>query len=505
MLRKTRIFLAAIFFAGITLVFLDFTGTVQQYLGWINKIQFLPALLAVHAVAFVAFALLTLVFGRIYCSVICPLGVMQDIISRLSASRKRKHSRFRYSREKKWLRYGFLALFIVLLIAGGGALVALLDPYSAYGRIATNILAPAYAGINNLLAIASEKADSYMFYRTDIWLPSLAVLSIAIVTLVIVAVLAWRNGRTYCNTVCPVGTILGFFSRFALLRPVVDHSKCIKCGLCSHKCKASCIDPKKSEIDYSRCVTCMDCIDSCSSGAIKYRLAYGRKAAAGENLGSGSHTEAAPDNGRRLFLTTSATLLTAKALHAQTSKGDGGLADIEPKKTPEREQRILPPGAASAQHFERHCTACQLCVAQCPNNVLRPSTNTDHFMQPEMFFEKGSCRPDCVRCSEVCPAEAIKPITLAEKTSIQIGVAVWNKDLCVVNTKGVPCGLCARRCPTGAITMIPVKDNEGNDTGRAFPMINAERCIGCGACEYHCPARPYPAICVNGIEEHRHI
>lgn len=187
MLRKIRITLAVLFFAAVTALFLDFTGTIHTWLGWTAKIQFLPALLA---------------------------------------------------------------------------------PYSSYGRIASNLFAPLYRWGNNLLAYLAERADSYAIYETEVWLKSLPTFIIAAVTFIALVALAWRNGRTYCNTICPVGTTLGLFSRFSLFRPVIDSGKCKNCSLCSRRCKASCIDYKNHRIDYSRCVSCMDCIDTCKHDAL---------------------------------------------------------------------------------------------------------------------------------------------------------------------------------------------------------------------------------------------
>lgn len=270
-MRGRRV-LAVFSFIGITLLFLDFTGTIHAWLGWMAKIQFLPALLVLNVGVVVALVLLTLLFGRVYCSVICPLGVMQDIVSWISGKRKKKGYRFFYSPEKKWLRYGVLGLFIATMIAGIGSFVALLAPYSSYGRIASNLFVPLSRWGNNLLAYFAERADSYAFYETEGWIKSLPTFIIAVVTFLVLIVLAWRNGRTYCNTICPVGTVLGFLSRFSLFRITIDESKCNACGLCSRKCKAACIDGKEHQVDYSRCVVCMDCIDTCKHGAIKYRL-----------------------------------------------------------------------------------------------------------------------------------------------------------------------------------------------------------------------------------------
>lgn len=500
MLRKIRLILAVLFFIAVTALFLDFTGTIHAWLDWTAKVQFLPALLALNAGVVVALVLLTLLVGRVYCSVICPLGVMQDIVSWISGRRKKKRYRFSYSPEKKWLRYGIFGLFVIALVAGIGSFVALLAPYSSYGRIASNLFAPIYRWGNNLLAYFAERADSYAFYETEVWMKSLPTFVIAVTTFIVLAVLAWRNGRTYCNTICPVGTVLGFFSRFSLFRITIDESKCNRCGLCSRKCKAACIDGKEHRIDYSRCVACMDCIDTCNHGAIGFRM---RTKASEKHTGKDAKRQAESgqiDTARRSFLSATAVLAATSVMKAQEKKVDGGLAVIEDKKIPVRATPIVPPGAWSARHFAQHCTACQLCVSACPNNVLRPSTDLQKLMQPEMSYERGYCRPECTRCSDVCPAGAIRPIAIEEKSSTRIGHAVWIRKNCIPLTDGVECGNCARHCPSGAILMIP-SDSEDVNSVR-IPVVNAERCIGCGACENLCPARPFSAIYVEGHTMH---
>ena len=277
MLKKIRVILAVLFFVAVTLLFLDFTGAIHHWLGWVAIIQFLPAVLAINLVVIIALLVLTILFGRIYCSVICPLGVFQDGVANLS--KKGKKGKYSYSKELKWLRYGVFALFVIALIAGLNSLVALLAPYSAWGRIVQNFLAPVWQWGNNLFASIAEKHESYAFYTKEVWLKSLPTFIIAAVTLVAIVILAWKNGRTYCNTICPVGTTLSFFSRFAMFRPVIDASKCKSCHLCEHKCKAACIDiDGGKKIDYSRCVDCFNCIDNCKFDALHYRFAWGKTA-----------------------------------------------------------------------------------------------------------------------------------------------------------------------------------------------------------------------------------
>ncbi|MBO7601580.1 MAG: 4Fe-4S dicluster domain-containing protein [Bacteroidaceae bacterium] len=522
MVRKIRLTLATIFFVCITLMFLDFTGVTHTWFSWMAKLQFLPAVLALNVGVIILLIALTLIFGRIYCSVICPMGVFQDIIAWFGKKARPKKERkipYNYSKALSGLRYTVLGVFVMAIIAGVGSFVALLAPYSSYGRIASNIFQPIYRWGNNILASIAEKYDSYAIYDVDVWVKSMPTLIIAVVTLVIIFILAWRNGRTYCNTICPVGTVLGFFARFSFFHITFDAEKCKNCSMCSRNCKASCIDYKTHTVDYSRCVTCGNCLEQCKFGALSYKFATPSMATAFpkpvvvEKPAPKAEAKAeakaeVKDPGLRTFLTTIAVGAAAAAKaqiipEATDKKVDGGLAEIADKVKPNRATKIVPPGAISLKNMANHCTGCQLCVSACPNGVLRPSTDLLTLMQPEASYEVGYCRPECVRCSEVCPAGAIKLIDVAEKSSIQVGHAVWTRELCVPIRDGQECGNCARHCPTSAITMVLSDPNDPKSL--KIPAVNEELCIGCGACENLCPSRPLSAIHVEGHEVHRTI
>lgn len=531
MLKKVRIFFAALFFCSITLAFLDFTGTARAWLGWTAKLQFLPALFAANFAVVALLALATLLFGRIYCSAVCPLGVLQDIVSKFAGRRKR--NRFSYKRPKTYLRIAFFALFAVCSALGLLSAVSLIAPYGAYGRIASNIFAPIWALGNNALSFIAERFDSYAFYSTEVWTRGIGAFLVAAATFAVVGFLAWRGGRTYCNTVCPVGTLLGFLAKYSLFKPVVDVSKCNSCGLCARNCKGQCINSKEHKIDYSSCVSCFDCIGNCRRGAISYSYRKG-----GADSGKSAATKPAskpaakPDSknsdspasvrasknssdfskienpaisakGRRGFFSSLLVFAGAAAAEAEEKINDGGLAPIKSRRKPDRATRITPPGARSAANLAEKCVACQLCVSACPTRAIVPSAKLSDFMQPEMSYEHGYCLPECTKCSQVCPAGAILPITPAEKTSIQIGRAVWHKARCVVNADGLQCDNCFRQCPTGAISMV-VQDPK-NPKSLKVPVVDEARCIGCGACENLCPARPVAAICVEGYSVHNII
>ncbi len=487
MLKKIRVTLATLFLIGITAMFLDFTGVAHAWLSWMAKLQFLPAVLGLNLAVILFVLAITILFGRIYCSVICPAGVFQDVVARIAD--KFGKNRYSSSKENKVLRFTVLGVFVLLILLGFTALASVIAPYSAYGRIAHNFFQPVYLWINNLLASVAEHYDSYSVYTVDVWIKGGAVFAIAAITLLVFTVLAWRNGRTWCNNVCPVGTVLGYVAKFSIFKIHIDKSKCVHCTLCEKNCKSACIDSKSGTIDHTRCVSCMNCIGKCRKGAIK----FGREAKV-----SVSADSKPTDTNLRAMLTTGAVLAVSGVAKAQEKTVDGGYAVIADKKIPVRETPVKPSGSISLKNFQSHCTACQLCVSACPNGVLRPSGKLENFMQPEMSFERGFCRPECTRCSEVCPSGAILRITREEKTAIRAGHAVWVKQNCLPAKDGVSCGKCAKMCPSGAITMVPME--EGGKV--MIPALNSERCLGCGACEYYCPSRPLSAIYVEGNDVH---
>jgi len=492
--RITRMVIEVVMLLGITLMLCDITGLTHRWLSWMAGIQLMPALLSLSVVIVVVWIVLTLLLGRVYCSTICPLGGMQDVFAHLGHNYRKRHQKAKgphtgYRINRRWLRLGIaVAFFVLLAVPMTGVLAHLLEPYSAYGRIASSLIAPLYEWVNNGLAALARHYQSYLIYETPVMVNSWIVLSVAAATLLILSIWAALRGREYCNTICPVGTMLSWLSRWTIIRPVINTDKCTNCGGCGRKCKANAIDTLNHRVDMAQCIDCYDCMDYCKQGAISLQLTrWGR--------------ESRPvDKDRRKFLGILGGLAVAGTVEAQMHKMDGGLAAIEKKKVPERAVPVRPAGSLSLRHFSAHCTACQLCVSACPSGVLQPSRRWENLMQPELQYQDGYCILGCNRCAEVCPTNAIMPIAREEKSAIQIGHAVWIADNCVVKTDGVSCGNCAEHCPTGAIQMV---DGARQGYGHLIPSIDTERCIGCGKCEYVCPSRPFSAIYVEGVEEQR--
>ena len=417
-LRLMRIAVALVCVTLLALTFVDWgdgTATVDALRragAELARWQFVPAVLSVSALTVCLLLVLTLLFGRIYCSTLCPLGVVQDGVNAVRELRDKKaRTRFSYRRPSPWLRYGVLALTVVCVVAGVGFVVALVDPYSIFGRLMHEGLRPVVQGANNFLA--AFFGDSFGREVISVsWLSAL----VALVTIVVIGFFAWVGGRRYCTSFCPVGTLLGEVSRASLFKFEIDTAKCIDCGLCGRKCKAECIDTANHRIDPTRCVVCFDCIDACSQGAISYTMR------------SKTSKEKPADNSRREFLATMATIAAIPVAEAQQRKqqmqgamqGRGGHGSGP--------RPVAPPGAQSLENLHSKCTACHLCVSKCPSQVLQPAVTEyglQGIMQPVMRYDKGYCLYDCTLCGEVCPTGAILPLALEQKRMTQLGHALF--------------------------------------------------------------------------------
>lgn len=508
-LKILRIIISLFFFLTIGFAFLDFTNSFSSsFTTGLIYFQFIPSLMKFLKIVgwttfgFMFIILLTLFFGRVYCSTVCPLGILQDVVIRISNKFKSKRKqRFRYSKPLNVLRYVLLILVaisfflgVVLSVTGGNVLVNWLDPYSNFGRIVSNIFRPAYIGLNNLGAAILESADVYWLYPVKIYFAPVAAMLLPVIIFIVVIWMSATKGRLYCNTICPVGTFLGLLSKVSVFKIKMDKKTCTKCGKCAAVCKASCINIKEQQIDDSRCIDCYNCIDVCPENSIAYSGQARRAGLSIENIGK-------VDTTKRDFIakTIAYTIGFAgltkmlKAQHVPTNK--------KPTTVPnEKNYPVCPPGAMSIENFTDKCTACHLCVSACPTRVIQPSYleyGLFGIMQPHLDYHTNFCNFECTICSEVCPTGAILPLTPEEKKLTQIGVVTFLIENCIVYTDNTDCGACSEHCPTKAVDMKPYKDN------LSIPTINTDICIGCGACEYACPTTPYKAIYVDGNAFHK--
>lgn len=266
MLKLLRRSLAVIVFIGFLCAFQDVGGRALVRLsGW----QVIPALLALDFLALAVVFGLTALFGRFYCSVFCPLGILQDAIAALASLCGVKVQR-EYSRAGSKLRWIVLGLSSVCVVFGVVAIPALIFPYSAFGRIATALFVPVATFAMNLTASLFDALDMPILMKQEIFIKGAMALFVAAATLVALGGVTVWKGRWFCNALCPAGTLLGACATRPLFRLKIDPTACVKCGICEKQCKARCIDSRNAVIDNARCVRCMNCIYACAKGAIKW-------------------------------------------------------------------------------------------------------------------------------------------------------------------------------------------------------------------------------------------
>ncbi len=522
-LRKIRIVISLIFFIAFSFIFLDFRRIIpEDIINGITWLQFIPSILkfinvlSISAVGFLVVIVLTLLFGRVYCSSVCPLGIFQDIIIWFSKKFKKKRKRyFKFSEPHNKLRYGLLILSVLAFIFGIITFINLLDPYSNFGRIFTFFVKPVIILVNNLLAAILGKVKIYTLFPVEIKLIPAIIFLLQFIILGVVVWMSAIHGRLFCNTICPVGTFLGFLSKFSLFRIRIDHSTCTSCGLCGMVCKASCLSTKDQKLDVSRCISCFNCLTVCSSNSVLYSA---RKTAPLKVEEIKIDDIGKTDIGKRKFVFGTIAFTfgmmgisraqdQAKAQTQTQTQNQDTISKVIPKNAKPteikeaREFPVCPPGGTSIELYNNRCTACNLCVNACPNDVLQPAFleyGLVGLMQPRMDYWIGFCNFECTRCLDVCPTGALLPVEIETKKLTQLGIAKFIKENCIVHTDKTDCGACSEHCPTKAVKMVPYEEK-----GLVIPEVEDKICIGCGACEFACPTTPYKAIFINGNYEHK--
>ena len=497
-IRVTRTITAIVVICLTTLAFCDFALGLSPVGRTLASMQFIPALFSLSAAWTLTWLAVAFLFGRIYCSTFCPMGIFMDICSRLSRGRKGSpRKRYHHTAPRNTLRFTILATAGMAAAIGFPLLLVMLDPLSSYGRGVTFTLEP-------LTLVLSGHSDKAMLMFGS----SAVAAVIAVAVMVAVALVAMRSGRTICNTICPVGTTFAIPSAYALMHMDINTDLCTNCYHCVHVCKAHCIDLSSHLIDSSRCVVCFDCADECPAHAISYRQGshrlglpliervMARRPQIVKLPEASTENESAPEGrlplDRRTFLATgvvaAATIATARAQSSISGIRKAAHEAMHPVNWP------APPGISSFAAFLDHCTACGACIAACPSKVIKFSSTQygiTHPMRPVLDYDKAWCLADCVRCTHRCPTGALKPLSPDEKKLKPIGRARIFPENCFVWTGQSRCLACKHVCPADAISL------NRSTPGRVGPEVDHEACIGCGACQNVCPA-PDKAIFVDG-------
>ncbi|MGN0852254.1 MAG: 4Fe-4S dicluster domain-containing protein [Kiritimatiellia bacterium] len=462
-LKWIRAAVAAVLLVSVTLFFLGLAGGC----GLLARVQIVPALLSCSLLPLALWLVVTALFGRVYCSTVCPLGVFQDVLIRLFA--RPWGRRWRPRPPRRLVSACAWAAFFVLLAVGGTSLAGLLDPYGTYGRFASQLFAPLADLLNNRLADWLGTDGPVVLFKREVFVRSLAGFSLAASSLfLLILVVAWK-GRLVCNSLCPVGALLAVIARRSVWEIALDAEACVACGRCSAVCKASCLDGRRKTLDNARCIRCFNCLGVCPQGALSFRRTVPFRSA--------------PAAARRDFVKNALMGTVAVGVTAHLARSSRWM--------PARAGTALPPPGATVDSLRMKCTACGLCVARCPRQVLVPAGASDYgllgALMPKLSFARGFCDPSCTTCGEVCPSGAILPV--AKKT---IGRAVFDRAACLACTEKIPCGLCARRCPQQAIALGEEDAKDGDKTVKIkVPAVDASKCTGCGACENYCPAQAF--------------
>lgn len=394
-------------------------------------------------ISVISIIIFTFLFGRFYCSLICPLGILQNFIGFLSLKNSKNYKNMAKT------RYTIAALVFGALFCGWAVGFKILDPYTNFGLIASSLFTPVYSFITGL--------EIYRF--------TVPIFLISLMPFVILVYLVLFKRRFFCTAICPVGTALGLFAKYGIFRLKIGNN-CVTCGACFRNCPAGSINLKDKKIDNELCIRCLRCVAACPKKTISFGTVN-------SNIKPVSFNQS-----RRNFILGSVLVLGAFAT------GIGSAVVRGKKFLKDKIRAVLPPGAGDYTKFSSKCTSCQLCVAVCPNKVIHPRDFNHSTIY--MDYSRNFCKYDCNTCSQICPTGAIEKISLEQKQHTRIGLAKINRDLCI------NCGICAFKCPVQALNI------EEDSNGDRLLKYNAAVCIGCGACQIACP---HKAIEIVGIVE----
>lgn len=393
----------------------------------IFDLQFMPLLQRVIAdfsvialILFLIIAGLTFFCGRIYCSLFCPLGILQEITGFIKQKLIKKQCREQINFP---LKYFIAAIVWGILLGGSTIAIKYIEPYTIFGSAMTG-----------------------------------TIFGITAVVLVIIAVLL--KDRIFCTNFCPVGTILGLISKISLNKIYISEV-CVSCGQCERNCPSGCINSKEKKVDNETCIKCLKCLEVCPKGGIKFGIA--------------------PKKDVKFSIKRRQLIIAGTALALFGSMIKAGI-EIKDKIVEKLKDVILPPGAVNKETFFNKCLNCNLCVENCPQKILVKAN--DEYGAVHIDYSKGVCDYNCHKCSEVCPSGAIKKLTLEEKQKTRIAMAMINEDKCsqcgecvkacpvhaIIKENGKPpvlnamkcigCGNCKKACHFGAIEIFPIKEQK---------------------------------------------
>lgn len=364
---------------------------------------------------------ITFVFGRIYCSTLCPLGLLQELLEFIFSPIKKVLKKNKPLLQNHY-RFSYLLAAVCFGSLLGGTVIIFrhFDPYSVFGNAMSG-------GIYGIAFI------------------------------IVLAVLVFFKNRFFCTNICPVGAILGFISRYSFFKIRINKHICTGCAMCARKCPTGSIDFKNGFVNNETCIKCFNCLGGCKHKALTYSLE--------------KNNDTAFDMQRREFLLKGGSFI----LLAMIFKS--GIIYAKGVKQKFKDM-ILPAGARNAKDFANRCLNCNLCVKNCPMKIIKKANK--NFPVVHLDYTKSHCDYNCNRCSAVCPSGALKRLTLEQKRQTKLGTAIIDTQICVkcglcalecpkkviskkagefpiVSKKDcIGCGACQNVCPVGAIKVKPV-------------------------------------------------
>ena len=535
LLKYSRVAVSLLFLVATGFLFVDFAGTLSSSLiNGITWIQFVPSLLkflnllGILTLGFLVVLVATLLFGRVYCSTVCPLGILQDVVSRISrfyATKIRKRRpRYRPSSPQNLLRYSLLGITVVTFLFGSVFLLNLLDPFSLFGKIFAGLVRPVYYSLNNVAADVLYSFGNYSLYHVETRQMTILPLVFPAFMLGLVVLLSFRRGRLYCNTVCPVGSFLGLISKYAMYRIEIDDTLCNHCAQCSLNCKAECIDLKTNNIDFTRCVGCFNCLNVCSRQGIDYQNQWfpsNRKPALAtdeiiecdapvdepldrqHDAATNDHRLAAPD--KNMISESGKSMMPESGNSKPLKPGNSKSSEFEksnPSQSGKDRRKFL---FCLTAYYVGFSTASRVVKAGPPQDldrrddldvvVTKPSTIPEekHFpVSPpgsksiQQFMEACTA---CQLCVSACPTRVLQPSFLEYGfTGMMQPRLDYHASFC-----NFDCVKCTEVCPTGAI--LPLTEEQKHITQIGLVRLELDNCVvqtentACGACAEHCPTQ----------------